>query len=338
MEKKYILDEISPKHIAFNRDNPRGESADEIRNDKEFEQLKDSVAQFGVLVPIVVHENKRGSFKYVLVDGERRLRAARAANLKVIPAHIARSKDTTDERIQAFHIHMLRKQWKQVATARAYRQIKNRLKKMKVWDGDKELLQELRARTGCTKTQLENYERAIRYSDDILKEVDDGKVQWSHLIQFEASFVEKLKQQYPKLISDLGEQKVRDVLVEKARQKVIGPTRELIHNMLPVFHRAKSKDEKKVARRLFKRFIDKPDCPPDTVKLEYEKVFPPAKDQLELANEILKAFDLLNPMIEQIDVTQIISFPQKALELKKAMEALKKVVNTKSKQLGKLIE
>ena len=73
----YELKRVPPEDVAFSKQNPRGESPDEIRNDKTFEQLKDSVAQFGVLVPIVVHKAEDSSPKrYVLVDGERRLRAA----------------------------------------------------------------------------------------------------------------------------------------------------------------------------------------------------------------------------------------------------------------------
>ena len=69
MAKKYRLDEISPDEISPNIKNPRGEKPDEIQRDKTFEQLKDSVAQFGVLVPIVVHELKTSSpYKYILVD------------------------------------------------------------------------------------------------------------------------------------------------------------------------------------------------------------------------------------------------------------------------------
>ena len=171
MAKKYRLEQISPKDIGFNRENPRGERPEEIYRDKAFEQLKDSVAQFGVLVPVVVHENKGAIPKYILVDGERRLRAALATNTEEIPAHIASSEDKMGEIVQAFHIHMLRKQWKPVAIARAFKRIKKELKRNKKWTSDKELLQELQAKTGCTNKQLEDLERAIHYSPKVLKDV-----------------------------------------------------------------------------------------------------------------------------------------------------------------------
>ena len=94
MARTYKLTEVSPTEVQFSKQNPRGESPEQIRNDKTFEQLKDSVYKFGVLVPIVVHRLPEGAKKkYILVDGERRLRAALATRTKKIPAHVAEAED-----------------------------------------------------------------------------------------------------------------------------------------------------------------------------------------------------------------------------------------------------
>ncbi len=194
MAGKYRLKQISPKEISPNIQNPRGESPEEIQKDKAFEQLKDSVSQFGVLVPIVVHEIKKpGPHKYILVDGERRYRAALETNTEKIPAHIATAEDKGEERIQAFHIHMLRKQWKPVAIVRSFKVIRKELKKTRTWKNNKELLLELQSLTGCTDTQLEDLERGIHYPERVLKDVDANKLLWSHLVQFEASALSLLK-------------------------------------------------------------------------------------------------------------------------------------------------
>ncbi|MBE0535191.1 MAG: ParB N-terminal domain-containing protein [Phycisphaerae bacterium] len=336
MVAKYILKEIPPEQIAFNEDNPRGETPEEIKTDKAFEQLKDSVAQFGVLVPIVVHEAKEGPQKYRLVDGERRLRAALATNIDTIPAHIAKSADLMGQRVQAFHIHMLRKQWKPVAIVRAFKTIRTELKKSKKWKSDKELLLELQALTGCTPTQLEDLQRGIHYPEKVLKDIDAKKLKWSHIVQFEASFVEQLAQHYPRLLNRLGAKKVREVLTEKARQKVIDPTRDLIDYMLPIFKRAKSAQERKAAERLFEKFISEPDCTPENTKLAYDQRFPPKQDQLELANNVIEQCDRLMPLVEQIETTQIISYKDKASEVKRALEALKQTVSKKVRQLARI--
>ncbi len=338
MTDKYQLKQIPPTKIAFSAQNPRGESPEQIREDKTFEQLKDSVAQFGVLVPVVVHELRHGDREYILVDGERRLRAALVTNRKQIPAHIATSKDKMDELIQAFHIHMLRKQWKPVAIAKAFRRIKRELKSRQSFKNDKELLKELQARTACSDTQIEELQRAVHYPESVLDEVKDRKILWSHLVQFEQSFVEQLDRRYPELLIRLGKRTVRKVLVEKARQKVIKPARALIENIVPIVQRANTIKEKKLAEKLLEKFITDPDLTPEEVKLRYDRVYPPPKDQVELADDILKKCQLLNPMIEQVEAVQIISFPRQAKELRNGLSLLKTTLSNKLRKLNSLLK
>ncbi len=54
-------------------------------NDKQQEELTESIRNHGILQPILVRLN---NFGYELIAGERRLRAARAAGLEVIPAFV----------------------------------------------------------------------------------------------------------------------------------------------------------------------------------------------------------------------------------------------------------
>ena len=54
-------------------------------NDKKQEELTESIKNHGILQPILVRSN---NFEYELIAGERRLRAARAAGLEVIPAFV----------------------------------------------------------------------------------------------------------------------------------------------------------------------------------------------------------------------------------------------------------
>ena len=54
-------------------------------NDKQQEELTESIKNHGILQPILVRFN---NFEYELIAGERRLRAARAAGLEVIPVFV----------------------------------------------------------------------------------------------------------------------------------------------------------------------------------------------------------------------------------------------------------
>ncbi|HCJ66763.1 MAG TPA: hypothetical protein DHV62_05405, partial [Elusimicrobia bacterium] len=71
--------------IDYDKNNPRGEEEHQILSDPEFEKLKLSIQEHYILEPLIVkvNENKEGCF--VLIDGERRLRAAKKINLKNVP-------------------------------------------------------------------------------------------------------------------------------------------------------------------------------------------------------------------------------------------------------------
>jgi len=338
MGSGYKLREVSPRDVRFSRQNPRGENPDQIRHDKTFEQLKDSVAHFGVLVPIVVHEKHASDGKkYTLVDGERRLRAALATGRQTIPAHIGVPEDRMSGLIQAFHIHMLRKQWRPVAQARALRRIKQELEKRGTKTKDAELLEELQAQTGCTDAQVKSLERGIQYAEETLTEVDQGKIKWSHLIQIEASFVEQLQQHYSGLLKRLGIKKVREVLVQKARREILTSTRALIENVMPVIARAKTEEQKKLAEELFERFVNQDEMPAEEIKKEFERRYPPPKDLVDLATNIAETGEVLAGMLKQMDVNQVVSFPETAKSVRRVLDDLKQTISGKLRQFARLI-
>jgi len=199
MSQKYELKRIPPEEIDFADNNPRGEKPAEIEADPTFEQLKESVWKYGVLVPIVVHRQKSGK-TFRLIDGERRLRAALSTKVALIPAHIATNESDLDDLVKAFHIHMLRKQWKPVAQAKALKRIIDALEAKGELANVDDALEELRMQTACSPTRLKSLRRAIKFPEAVLKVVDDGKLNFSYLVQIEESFVEAL--QHPRIAWD----------------------------------------------------------------------------------------------------------------------------------------
>lgn len=114
MEFSHILIE----EIERNTGNPRGIDID--NDDPKLAYLKDSIREFGVMVPIVV--SKRSAHEYLLVDGERRYWASKALGLKRIPAYIIDrdgSLDDQDILFRMFQIHHNREQWGPVQQCRA---------------------------------------------------------------------------------------------------------------------------------------------------------------------------------------------------------------------------
>ncbi len=67
---------------------------DKFQPRKEFDltELKESIKENGVLVPIIVQPSEEGdTVKYIIIDGERRYRSSRELGLPVIPAVINKS-------------------------------------------------------------------------------------------------------------------------------------------------------------------------------------------------------------------------------------------------------
>ena len=327
------------KPLQAEADITRGEKPEEIHRDKTFEQLKDSVYEFGVLVPIVVRpQTGEGRKPFVLVDGERRLRAALETGAKKVPAHITESGEESRDLIQAFHIHMLRKQWRAVARARALKRIVLELRRTHGHIDEDNLLEELQERTGCTDTQLKALRRATKYPDSVLEEVDENKLQWSHLIQIEESFVEQLGMHYPQLLKRLGKKKSRDVLIQKARRKILG-TRSLIDNIRPVIAGARSKEEKEYASELFERFIEEEDMTAEEVLRKFDKRYPLAKeDVVKLAKRLADEVEDVVDMLEQMETSKILGFPSTARKLDKSLRNLRTSINKKLRALRSAVE
>ena len=81
------INEINIKDIKLNPDQPRTNF-----NEKSLDQLASSINELGLIQPITVKE-KEG--KFILISGERRLRAFKKLNLNSIPAYIRKVNDQT---------------------------------------------------------------------------------------------------------------------------------------------------------------------------------------------------------------------------------------------------
>jgi len=334
MPLRYILQQVAPEEVDLDPSNPRGETPEEIANDASFQQLKNSVYKFGVLVPIVVHKQIGKVKKYRLVDGERRLRAALDTGQKHIPAHIATSKDEMGDLEQAFQIHMLRKQWRPVAQAKGMRRILKAFRKSNPNAREDALLEELQAITGCSDARLKDLRRAARYSDDILNEVDAGHLVFSHLVQFEESFVEQLSQHYGDLLKRLGRKQVRLALLDKARRRILPGARSLMENVVPAILRAKTKPERTYLGELLEQFISERDMTAEEVLRKFERRFPPAaSDLLEVAENAIAQAEVLHGLLKQVETGHLLGFPKVAREMKKSLTELKAILNKRLRKL-----
>ena len=79
--------EIPIDMIKANDQQPR-----ENFGEEQLMELRDSIKEFGILQPLIIKKQDDG--RYMLIAGERRLRAASMAGLNKVPAII---KDATEE-------------------------------------------------------------------------------------------------------------------------------------------------------------------------------------------------------------------------------------------------
>jgi ParB family transcriptional regulator, chromosome partitioning protein len=109
------LVEISPSAVVPNPRQPR-----EVFDEEEIEGLAVSLIDMGMLQPIVVRPLSEG--RYELIAGERRLRAAKLADLELIPA-VVRHTDDTDLLKEALVENIQRVQLNPLEEAAAYQQM-----------------------------------------------------------------------------------------------------------------------------------------------------------------------------------------------------------------------
>lgn len=100
--------------VVPNREQPRKKF-----DDAALKELADSIAQYGIIVPLLVHQ--KGKY-YEIIAGERRWRAAKLAGLKEVPVIV---KDYTESEVAEISLieNIQREDLNPIEEANAYRQL-----------------------------------------------------------------------------------------------------------------------------------------------------------------------------------------------------------------------
>lgn len=159
--------EIAVVDVVPNHKQPR-----QVFDDEALEELTHSVREFGLLQPIVVRERAQAAegAPYELVMGERRLRAARAAGLRLVPAIV---RDTTDDALlrDALLENIHRVQLNPLEEAAAYQQL------LEEFGATHE---ELAARIGRSRSQVTNTIRLLKLPVRVQTRVAAGVISAGH--------------------------------------------------------------------------------------------------------------------------------------------------------------
>jgi ParB family chromosome partitioning protein len=137
-------------------------------DDGELRGLADSVRARGVLQPVLVRPLPGG--RYELVAGERRLRAAKLAELDRVPA-VVRSTETSERLELALIENMAREDLNSVDAARACAALVEELGLTK---------EEIGRRLGRSRAAISNMVRLLELPDEVLAMLESGELSEGH--------------------------------------------------------------------------------------------------------------------------------------------------------------
>lgn len=107
---------VHPSSITKNPTNPRL-----YFNDERLDQLRTSLQETGILVPLIVYEKPDEPGEYVLMDGERRWRSALDLGFTEVPVSVISAPNPVENVLRMFNIHAVREEWSLVAIALSLR-------------------------------------------------------------------------------------------------------------------------------------------------------------------------------------------------------------------------
>lgn len=157
---------IEIESIAPNPYQPRVEF-----NDQDIAELSQSILQHGILQPLIVSPSADGGERpYVLIMGERRLRAAKLAGLKHVSC-IIRQASQQQMLEWALIENIQRSDLNPIERAHAYQQYMQRFSLSSA---------DVAQRLGVPRTTVSNYLRILDLQDNIQKMVKAGDLSFGH--------------------------------------------------------------------------------------------------------------------------------------------------------------
>jgi ParB family chromosome partitioning protein len=209
-----VLKRLRPEDIKPSQHNPR-----HLFDRQELEELKQSIHDKGVLVPITVYQLK-GQTKFSILDGERRYRCVMELNAEDrdfdIPANVVEPPTKLAGLLYMFNIHNFREAWELMPTALGLKIVMEEL-----GESDTRRLTKL---TGLSETQVERCKKLLLFPERFqqLSLDPDPTTRIPPNFWIEALPVLELTEaQLPELWAKFGRDNVIDKLVEKYRSKKI---------------------------------------------------------------------------------------------------------------------
>jgi ParB family chromosome partitioning protein len=156
------------RHVPLDEVRANPEQPREVFVPGELESLADSIRVHGILTPLVV---RREQGRYVLIAGERRLRAAALAGLSEVPVIVRDAPEPREQLELALIENLQRSDLDPVETARGY----DRLSREFGLTQD-----EVARRVGCDRSTVANMMRLLKLPEIGLAALRDGRISAGH--------------------------------------------------------------------------------------------------------------------------------------------------------------
>lgn len=156
--------EVPVSQIVPNPRQPRT-----LMNEEELQGLADSIREHGILQPLVVSFDSRSN-QYVLVAGERRLRASRIAGLETVPVIIRQASE--QQRLELALIeNVQRADLTPLETAEAYHQLSDEFGLTH---------EEIARQVGKSREAVTNTHRLVRLPEEVKQGLAQGLITEGH--------------------------------------------------------------------------------------------------------------------------------------------------------------
>lgn len=167
-EKNYVDSDTNMQMIKCDDIVPNPMQPRKIFNDESLRELADSIEEHGLLQPIVVRENENGG--YILIAGERRLRATKLLQKEHIQAIVISTEDYKMRELALIE-NVQREDLNPIDLALCYQAL------LKEYDLTQEKLAQ---KIHKSRTQITNTLRLLELSDKTRELLQEGKITQGH--------------------------------------------------------------------------------------------------------------------------------------------------------------
>jgi ParB-like chromosome segregation protein Spo0J len=146
----------------------------------------------------------------VLLDGERRLRAAKQINRETIPALVVPRPSSKDNAVRMFNIHMLREDWREIETAWALEEI---MKETGIRED-----RDLQHLTGLSVDRIRNMKRVLDFPKSWQQRVEREELPYQLLVELDKNVLSRRRQELAQdsdPVLELSVPELRDVFLKK---------------------------------------------------------------------------------------------------------------------------